>query len=245
MAQEQGGGAIKKETAEKIGQTNKKVNSSFTSSGIKWEMYTGDFNAINPQFGCYEYVYHLAKQVTKHFPGTVIFVGAKGHSKMTVAGTVSDHWLKQAVDISGLGSNGGYLKIAKALVGHPYLKYCIADNQWNKRNDSNFESYKYGGHMNHIHISFKSPKECAAISGGSYTGGAVESGTGEASISAGDDTGSAIEKVFSQGVKFALLLMVFIIMVLFFMKAFPAVGETASNLVPAAKGLNVAKKLMK
>ncbi|WP_139995014.1 peptidoglycan DD-metalloendopeptidase family protein [Kurthia sp. Dielmo] len=124
---------------------------------------TSEDNRPGVDYSVYEYVYDLAKQVMNEFPGLTI-TSAQRDGAVTAYKTPSDHGLRLGIDLSGWGSSdAGYIKIAKALVGHPYIKYCIGDNLWNPKGDDNFVDYKYGGHNNHCHLSFKTPEECAKI----------------------------------------------------------------------------------
>lgn len=82
------------------------------------------------------------------------------------------------------------------------------------------------------------------LAGGSSSSGSSSSSS-TSSASSGDSTGSIIQKVFKQGVRVVLVLGAFILAVIFFMRAFPAVEDVASNVTPIGKVTKVSKKVLK
>lgn len=129
-----------------------------------WSPFNGDFNKISNKWNVYDFLYDLAKQIVSANSGLSITSGQRDGAT-TKSGSKSEHSSHRGIDISGWGSNGGYLPLAKSVAGHPYLKYAIGDNRWNPNNDDKFSHFKWGGHMNHLHLSAKSPAEAKAAKG--------------------------------------------------------------------------------
>ncbi len=129
-----------------------------------WSPFNGDFNKISNKWNVYDFLYDLAKQIVSANSGLSITSGQRDGAT-TKSGSKSEHGSHRGIDISGWGSNGGYLPLAKSVAGHPYLKYAIGDNRWNPNNDDKFSHFKWGGHMNHLHLSAKSPAEAKAAKG--------------------------------------------------------------------------------
>lgn len=134
--------------------------------------FTGDFNKISNKMGVYDFLYDLGKQIVSKFksdyPSLYISNGKRKESK-TKAGTTSDHVYGLGLDLARGGiKDESYYRMAKSLQGHPYLKYVIGSDKWNP-NGGAFKKFPYGGHMNHLHLSAKSPSE--AKKGGSGGGG--------------------------------------------------------------------------
>lgn len=133
-----------------------------------WSPFTGDFNKISNKMGVYDYLYDLGKQIVNQFksqyPSLYISNGKRKESK-TKAGTTSDHVYGLGLDLARGGiSDNSYYQMAKSLQGHPYLKYVIGSNKWSQ-NGGEFKKFPYGGHMNHLHLSAKSPAEAKAAKG--------------------------------------------------------------------------------
>lgn len=137
-----------------------------------YQPFTGNFNKISNKMGVYDFLYDLGKQIVSKFksdyPSLYISNGKRNESK-TKAGTVSDHVYGLGLDLARGGiRDESYYRMAKSLQGHPYLKYVIGSDKWNP-NGGAFTKFPYGGHMNHLHLSAKSPSE--AKKGGSGGGG--------------------------------------------------------------------------
>jgi len=133
-----------------------------------WSPFTGDFNKISNKMGVYDYLYDLGKQIVNQFksqyPSLYISNGKRKESK-TKAGTTSDHVYGLGLDLARGGiSDNSYYQMAKSLQGHPYLKYVIGSDKWSQ-NGGEFKKFPYGGHMNHLHLSAKSPAEAKAAKG--------------------------------------------------------------------------------
>ena len=73
---------------------------------------------------------------------------------------------------------------------------------------------------------------------GSSSTGSTETGSVQT-----DNKNSFVENIYFHTIKIVALLLLFILMVVFFLKAFPAVEDVASNVVPPGKVLKVAKSL--
>lgn len=149
-----------------------------------WSPFTGDFNKISNKMGVYDYLYDLGKQIVNQFksqyPSLYISNGKRKESK-TKAGTTSDHVYGLGLDLARGGiSDNSYYQMAKSLQGHPYLKYVIGSDKWSQ-NGGEFKKFPYGGHMNHLHLSAKSPAEAKAAKGSFGAAGNV-SGSAKAWI---------------------------------------------------------------
>lgn len=144
-----------------------------------WSPFTGDFNKISNKMGVYDYLYDLGKQIVNQFksqyPSLYISNGKRKESK-TKAGTTSDHVYGLGLDLARGGiSDNSYYQMAKSLQGHPYLKYVIGSDKWSQ-NGGEFKKFPYGGHMNHLHLSAKSPAEAKAAKGSFGAAGNVSGG---------------------------------------------------------------------
>lgn len=101
-------------------------------------------------------LWNLVNNVIKsgRYPSARISSGLRPGAR-TAAGTLSDHALGKALDISGYGRNGSpkYAQIANELFQSPLVKYTIANDMWKWKNRFGLKKYPYGGHMNHVHVS--------------------------------------------------------------------------------------------
>lgn len=82
------------------------------------------------------------------------------------------------------------------------------------------------------------------LAGGGSTSGSSSTSTAS-TASSGDGTGTIIQKVFKQGVRVVLVFLIFILAVIFFMRAFPVVEDVASNVTPVGKVTKISKKVLK
>lgn len=144
-----------------------------------WSPFTGDFNKISNKMGVYDYLYDLGKQIVNQFksqyPSLYISNGKRNEST-TKADTKSDHVYGLGLDLARGGiSDNSYYQMAKSLQGHPYLKYVIGSDKWSQ-NGGEFKKFPYGGHMNHLHLSAKSPAEAKAAKGSFGAAGNVSGG---------------------------------------------------------------------
>lgn len=73
----------------------------------------------------------------------------------------------------------------------------------------------------------------------------IAGGTSNSTTSKDDSKSNMIESIFTQVVRVIALLTVFILMIIFFMRAFPAVEDTATSVMPQTKALKAVKKLTK
>jgi len=137
-----------------------------------YKPFKGDFNKISNKMGVYDFLYDLGKQIVNKFKGqypTLYISDGKRTSSKTKAGTTSDHVYGLGLDLARGGiKDQSYYKMAQSLANHPYLKYSIGSDMWNKDGGSKFTKFPYGGHMNHLHISGKNPS--TAKKAGSQSG---------------------------------------------------------------------------
>lgn len=74
----------------------------------------------------------------------------------------------------------------------------------------------------------------------------TDTGTGDSSPSLPDTSKLGMtETIFYHTLRSIFILLLFVLMVVFFLKAFPAVGDTATNLVPATRTLKTVAKGVK
>lgn len=106
-------------------------------------------STISNRYNVYDYLYEIAQKVmsSRYGKGLVI---TSGHRE----GDTYDHGKHNAIDLSGFGSNGGYLNVAKWASKLPGVSYTIGDNTvFGKKYGNGSRPSWATGHMNHVHIS--------------------------------------------------------------------------------------------
>lgn len=104
---------------------------------------------ITNSYGIYDSLYNIAQTIMNSPLGKGLSI-TSGHRE----GDPHDHGKHNAVDLSGFGSNGGYLNVAKWASKLPGVSYAIGDNTVFGRKYGNGSKPDWAkGHMNHLHVS--------------------------------------------------------------------------------------------